>query len=61
MKTKQTYYFWVNNGEKYVIVDEVICSVPKRTNIYKYIKDSFDKGSIPEFGYTYNKENVPQG
>jgi hypothetical protein len=61
MKAKQTYYFWVHNGEKYLIVDEVICSAPERTNIYKYIKDSFDKGVISECGYTYNKQNVPQG
>jgi hypothetical protein len=58
MKTKQTYYFYVHNGSKYVIVDEVICSQPWRTNIYKYIEDSFNNGVISEFGYTYNKESI---
>lgn len=58
MKTKFTYYFFADNGKKIIIIDEITCIAPRRTNIYRDLVDAFNKGIIIGYGYTNNKENL---
>jgi hypothetical protein len=46
----QFYFYYQPHGEKHIVTNK-ICKIPSRTNVYKQLVNSLDKGFIYSYGY----------
>ena len=52
----QFYFYYQKYGEKHIVTNK-ICKLPEKTNVYKQLLNSLNRGFVHSFGYE-SKENI---